>query len=166
MIKCFTIIQIELESWNVGFWREGKTGVLGEKSLGVEQSRAEGRSGNRTRHTALVGGERSHPYAIPAPPLALPWGQYYRLRIHAQPLKSILLSQHRCFGNYRTFQSQGRYLFSGLLPTRFSPPHCGENCIGLLQDNVFERCSGYIGERHHTHSLAVVEFHYFAYPTS
>lgn len=62
--------------------------------------------------------------------------------------------------------SSSRYLFYDLLPTRSSPLHCGENCIGHLQDNVFERCSDYIGERHHTHSLAVVEFHHFAFPTS
>ena len=101
----------------------------------------------------------------PPSPSAPPWGQYFRFRIHVQPLKSIVYAQRRCFGNYRTFQFQGSYLFSGLLPTRSSPPHCGENCIGHPQDNVFERYSEYIGERHHTHSLAVVAFHHFAFPT-
>ena len=36
MIKCLTIIQIELEFGNVGFWGEGKTGVPGENPLGAE----------------------------------------------------------------------------------------------------------------------------------
>ena len=36
MIKCLTIIPIELEFGNVGFWGEGKTGVPGEKPLGAE----------------------------------------------------------------------------------------------------------------------------------
>ena len=36
MIKCLTIIQIELEFGNVGFWEEGKTGVRGGKPLGEE----------------------------------------------------------------------------------------------------------------------------------
>ena len=35
MIKCLTIIQIELEFGNVGFFGEGKTGVPGEKPLGA-----------------------------------------------------------------------------------------------------------------------------------
>ena len=38
MIKCLTIIEIELESGNVGFWGEGKTGVPGEKSLGARNT--------------------------------------------------------------------------------------------------------------------------------
>ena len=36
MIKCLTIIQIELEFGNVGFWGEEKTGVPGEKPLGAK----------------------------------------------------------------------------------------------------------------------------------
>ena len=36
MIKCLTIIQIELEFRNVGFWGKGKTGVPWEKPLGAE----------------------------------------------------------------------------------------------------------------------------------
>jgi len=36
MIKCLTIIQIELEFRNVGFWGEGKTGVPGEKPFEAE----------------------------------------------------------------------------------------------------------------------------------
>ena len=37
MIKCLTIIQIELEFGNAGFWVEGKTGVPGEKPLGARK---------------------------------------------------------------------------------------------------------------------------------
>ena len=36
MIKCLTIIHIELDFRNVGFWGEGKTGVPGEKPLGAK----------------------------------------------------------------------------------------------------------------------------------
>ena len=35
MIKCLTVIQIELEFGNIGFLGEGKTGVPGEKPLGA-----------------------------------------------------------------------------------------------------------------------------------
>ena len=67
------MIQIELEFGNVGFCGEGKTGVPGEKtSRSKEENQQqknptyEAESGNRTRHK-LVGGERSHHCAIPAP---------------------------------------------------------------------------------------------------
>ena len=76
MIKCLTIIQIELEFGNVGFWGEGKTGVPGEKPLGASknenqqqtQPTYDAESGNRTRAT-LVGGLRGrfNHCAIPAP---------------------------------------------------------------------------------------------------
>ena len=36
MIRCLTIIQIELEFRNVSFLAEGKTGVPGEKPLGAK----------------------------------------------------------------------------------------------------------------------------------
>ena len=65
--------RIELEFRNVGFCREGKTGVPGEKPLSREENQQQTQptydveSGNRTRAT-LVEGECSHPCAIPAPP--------------------------------------------------------------------------------------------------
>ena len=83
MIKCalqfeiFTIlnslqfsIKLNQIKSNAGFWREGKTGVPGEKPLGAEyqqtQPTYDAESGNRTRDT-LVEGERSHHYANRAP---------------------------------------------------------------------------------------------------
>ena len=74
MIKCLTIIQIEFEFANGGFWGEGKTGVPGEKPLGTRkrtnnketQPTYDAGSGNRTLDT-LVGGERSHHCSIPVP---------------------------------------------------------------------------------------------------
>ena len=75
MIKCLTIIQIELEfAGNVGFRAEGKTRVPGEKPFGARKRtnnklnphNYDAGSGNQTRET-LVGGERSHHRAIPAP---------------------------------------------------------------------------------------------------
>ena len=65
--------RIELEFGNVGFWGEGKTELPGEKTFqsGVEnqqqtQPTYDAGSGNRTWDT-LVGGERSHHCANPAP---------------------------------------------------------------------------------------------------
>ena len=66
-----TQYRIELEFENVGFCGEGKTGVPGEKPLRARNQQQtqltyDAGSGNRTRDS-LVGGERSHQYAIPAP---------------------------------------------------------------------------------------------------
>ena len=50
MIKCLTIIQIELEFGNVGFWGEGKTRVPAKKPL-----RAENRTNNKLNPHTMPG---------------------------------------------------------------------------------------------------------------
>ena len=64
---------VELEFRNVSFWGGRKIGEPGEKTLGARtrtnnklNPHMTPKSGNRTRAT-LVGGERSHHCAIPAP---------------------------------------------------------------------------------------------------
>ena len=75
MIKCLTIIQIELEFGNVGFWGERKnwsaqrkTSLSKEENWQQTQPTYNAGSGNRTLDT-LVGGRASYHCTIPVPHL-------------------------------------------------------------------------------------------------
>ena len=75
IIKCLTIIQIELEFGNVGLLMSGENRRIRKKtsrSNGENQQQTQptydAGSGNRTRDT-MVGGECSHHCAIPVPSL-------------------------------------------------------------------------------------------------
>ena len=78
--------QIELEFGNVGFWREGKTGVPGEKPLGAKE-----RTNNKLNpHMASTAGfePRPHWWEASAVTTAPPLSHHLHLRT-LPPLQSV-----------------------------------------------------------------------------
>ena len=82
--------------WKRWFLRRGenrsarrKTSQSKEENKQQTQSTYDAGSGNRTRDT-LVGGERSHHCAIPAPPLTLPTYVFCHKWLHKRPWLNVV----------------------------------------------------------------------------